>query len=85
MLEYVAGCSVERQVDRQGKVSLYNRPLYVAARQAGQKVWVHLDPERVTWVVADRDGQQLREQAADCLNRATIRNLQVTQQRRRRS
>lgn len=78
-LAYLAGLSVRRQVDGQGKVSVYNRRLSVGPRHAGQAVWLHLDADELAWVVANRQGHQLRVQpAGDWLTAATVRALQVT-------
>ena len=82
VLDYLAGLSVRRKVDGQGKVSLYNRPLGVGMRQAGRPVWLHLDAQERAWVVADEDGRQLRVQPADWLTRDNVRTLQVTAPRR---
>jgi hypothetical protein len=82
VLDYLAGLSVRRQVDRQGRVSLYNRLLGVGVRQAGRAVWLHLDAAERAWVVADEHGRQLRAQPADWLTAENIRSLQVTAPRR---
>jgi hypothetical protein len=78
VLDYLAGLSVRRKVDSQGKVSLYNRPLGVGVRQAGRSVWLHLDAAERAWVVADEQGRQLRVQPAPWLTRDAIRALRVT-------
>jgi hypothetical protein len=83
VLSYLAGLSVRRQVDQQGKVSLYNRRLSVGPRHAGRSVWLHLDAETLSWVVADEQGRQLRVlPTGDWLTRSNILALQVTAPRR---
>jgi hypothetical protein len=82
VLDYLAGLSVRRKVDGQGKVSVYNRPLAVGVRQAGRPVWLHLDPAERAWVVADEHGRQLRVQPAGWLTPENVRALQVTAPRR---
>jgi hypothetical protein len=68
---------VSRRVDGQGKVSVYNRNLYVGTRHKGQEVWVLYSPEEEQWVISDGEGRQLRTIAAPEIAAATIRGLEL--------
>src|SRR5262249_5087730 len=58
--ERLAGYAVPRQVDRQGKVSVYNRNLYVGVVHAGKQVCVQYDPQQEQWLISDAAGRELR-------------------------
>jgi hypothetical protein len=73
---------VPRRADRQGKVSLYNRPYCVGLRWAGRTVWVGFDPEQGAWTFQDEKGYEIRRQVADQLSAERIRGLEVTHRRR---
>jgi transposase InsO family protein len=75
--DHLAGYAVPRQVDRQGKVSVYNRNLYVGVVHAGQQVRVQFDPDQRQWLISDSAGRQLRTQPASEINAASIRSLQM--------
>jgi hypothetical protein len=75
--DHLAEYAVSRQVDNQGKVSLYNRNLYVGIAQAGQPVCVQFDPDQVAWVFSDRAGRQLRTKPATEINTELICSLQM--------
>lgn len=81
VLHHLAGYAVVRKVDKNGDVSLYHRPHYVGILHRGKSVYVMVDPERVEWVFADEQGQQLRVQPAEELQAARIRGLGVTSRR----
>jgi hypothetical protein len=72
----LAEYAVPRQVDSQGKVSVYNRNVYVGVVHQGQPVWVQFDPEQGQWLISDRAGRQLRSVAAPEISPAAIRGLQ---------
>jgi hypothetical protein len=75
--EHLAGYAVPRQVDGQGKVSVYNRHVYAGSRHAGQPVWVQFDPEQGQWLVSDGAGRQLRAVPAPEVNAELIRALRL--------
>jgi hypothetical protein len=74
---HLAGYAVPRRVDRQGKVSVYNRNLYVGVRHAGQEACVEYDPEQGQWLVSDGAGRPLRAVAAPEISAAAIGSLQL--------
>jgi hypothetical protein len=80
--EWVGLHLVPRQVDSQGKVSLYNRPYSVGVRWGGRKIWVGFDPERGEWMFQDEKGHEIRRQAAADLSAERIRAMEVTHRRR---
>lgn len=65
VLRHLAGYAAARRVDQTGKVSVYNRGLYVGAVHRGRTVYLMLDPERREWLVSDAEGRQVRTQPAD--------------------
>jgi hypothetical protein len=73
---------VSRQVDRQGKVSLYNRPYQVGLRWAGRTIWVGFDPAEGAWTFQDEQGYEIRRQAARELGPERVPDLEVTHRRR---
>jgi hypothetical protein len=75
--EHLAGYVVSRRVDRQGKVSVYNRHLYVGSRHGGKQVCVQFDPEQRQWLISDSAGRQLRTLPAPEINAQSIGALQV--------
>jgi hypothetical protein len=64
-------------VDRQGKVSVYNRNLYVGVVPGGQEAWVQFDPEQGHWLISDGAGRQLRALPAPEISAESIRNLRL--------
>ena len=79
--DHLAEYVVARQVDSQGKVSIYNRNLYVGVVHAGKPVSVQFDPEEDHWLISDRDGRQLRSKPAVEINAESIRSLQMSGQK----
>jgi hypothetical protein len=75
--EHLGEYAVSRRVCRGGKVSVYNRHLYVGVIHAGKTVWVQYDPDQEHWVISADDGQQLRSKPATEINTASICQLQV--------
>ncbi len=73
---------VPRQVDQQGKVSLYNRPYSVGLLWAGRTIWVGFDSEQGAWMFQDERGHEIRRQEATEISAAAIRSLEVTHRRR---
>ncbi len=76
--DHLAEYAVPRQVDRQGKVSVYNHNLYVGVVHGGKQVYVQFDPEQEHWLISDGAGRQLRTQPAPEISAASIRSLQMT-------
>jgi hypothetical protein len=75
--DHLAGYAVPRQVDRQGKVSVYNRHLYAGVVHGGKQVCIQFDPDQGHWLISDRAGQQLRSLPAPEISAASICNLQI--------
>jgi len=73
---------VPRQVDRGGKLSVYNRPYSVGVVWAGQTVWVGFDPLEGHWTFQDERGHEIRRQAASELSREAVCAMEVTHRRR---
>jgi hypothetical protein len=79
--EHLAGYAVARQVSREGKVSVYNRNLYVGVIHGGKQVSVQYDPDQQQWLISDNAGRQLRTQPAPEISAQAIRNLQIMGQK----
>jgi hypothetical protein len=79
---WVGAHLVRRSVDSQGKVSLYNRPYTVGLKWSGQEIWVGFDAERGEWSFQDKEGREIRRQAASELSAERIVALEVTNRRR---
>jgi hypothetical protein len=79
---WVGSHLVPRQVDSQGKVSLYNRAYFVGLMWSGRTIWVGFDPERGEWMFQDEGGHEIRRQAASELSAERIVALKVTHRRR---
>jgi transposase InsO family protein len=75
---YLAGCTVVRQVDHRGYVSLYNRGHYVGKIHQGKKVHVMFDPETNEWLFTDSKGYYLNRKPAIELCRERVLALDVT-------
>ena len=73
---------VPRRVDRQGKVSLYERPYSVGPVWAGRSIWVGFDAQSGAWVFQDKDGHEITRRAAPELSAERIMALEVTNRRR---
>jgi hypothetical protein len=73
--EHLGGYLVPRRVDGQGKVSVYNRNLYVGTLHRGKDVWVMYDAEQASWLVSDTAGCQLRVVPAPEIATETICGL----------
>jgi hypothetical protein len=70
--DQLATSRVDRSVDPQGKLSLWNRPLRVGQRWAGQTVVVTFDPVRRLAVIRDKQEHLLAERALPWLTAAWI-------------
>jgi hypothetical protein len=73
---------VPRQVDRGGKVSVYNRPHSVGIAWAGRTVWVGFDPLGGQWTFQDERGHEIRRQEAKELSRESVCGMEVTHRRK---
>jgi hypothetical protein len=73
---------VPRQVDRGGKLSVYNRPYSVRPVWAGRTVWVGFDPVEGQWTFQDAQGHEIRRQVAKELSRESVRGMEVTHRRK---
>lgn len=76
--DHLAEYAVPRRVDSQGKVSVYNRNLYVGVLHQGRDVWVQFDPEHGEWLIDDNAGRQLRTLPAPEISAESICGLQLT-------
>jgi hypothetical protein len=74
---HLAGYAVPRRVDGQGKVSVYNRNLYVGVMHGRQQVCVQFDPDQGHWLISDSAGRQLRTQPAPEISAESIRGLRL--------
>lgn len=81
VLAVVSQRVVMRNVDCSGSISLYNRTRYVGKPYIGTRVYVSLDPTGPAWVIADRDGNELRTLPADELTAKRIVSLSVADRR----
>jgi hypothetical protein len=77
VLQGLAEYAVPRQVDRSGKVWLYDQSHGVGKARAGQQLYVTLDPEARAWVFQDRDGREVQRQPARQLTKERICHLNV--------
>jgi hypothetical protein len=73
---------VPRLVDRQGKLSLYNRPYSVGVVWASRTVWVGFDPVEGAWTFQDHQGHEIRRQVAKELSRESVCGMEVTHRRK---
>jgi len=72
---------VPRQVDRGGKLSVYNRPYSMGLAWAGRTMWVGFDPVEGQWTFQDEQGHEVRRQAAKELGRESVLGMEVTHRR----
>jgi hypothetical protein len=73
---------VLRHVDRQGKLSVYNRAYSVGVVWAGRSVWVGFDALTGDWTFQDERGMEIRRQTAEELRAEAVRAMEVTSRRR---
>jgi hypothetical protein len=72
---------VARKVDQKGQISIYNRNHYVGVKHRQQHVRLMFNGETCQWVVANEQGQILKEMAAEELRAERILALEVTHRR----
>jgi hypothetical protein len=73
---------VPRQVDRGGKLSVYNRPYSVGVVWAGRTVWVGFDPVEGHGTFQGEQGHEIRRQLAEELSRESVCGMEVTHRRK---
>jgi hypothetical protein len=73
---------VPRHVDKQGKLSVYNRPYSVGVAWAGPEVWVGFDPLAGARIFRDEQGHEIRRQVAEELKAEAVTAMEVTSRRR---
>jgi len=64
-----------RKVDRQGKVSLYDRPQWVGQAWAGKTVLVTMDASSGEWIFLDESNHEIRRRTFDEWTTPTLCNL----------
>jgi transposase InsO family protein len=74
----LARMRARRKVDRQGRISLYDRGCYVGIAHQGRMVDVSYDPDAGEWVVSDEAGHYLCRLAAPETSRERILALDIT-------
>jgi len=79
--DLLANHVVERQVSRQGTVSVYNRNYYVGKAHGQRPAFVRFDPQQRRWLFADADDHLLNHHDAPEMNAANIQGLTVTHRR----
>jgi hypothetical protein len=84
VLDWLSGHTVSRRVSKDGKVSVYDRNLWVGRRWVDHQVWVGLDPEARMWLIMDANGAVLNQVAASELTPERIRALAVSRIRGKR-
>lgn len=78
VLDWLSGHTVPRRVSKDGKVSVYDRNLWVGRRWVDQQVWVGLDPEERMWLIMGSNGAVLNRSEATELKPERIRALAVS-------
>jgi hypothetical protein len=76
--ELLAGCVVQRRVDKVGRVSVYSRDYYVGRSFAGRAVFVRYDPQGGRWMFSDEQDRLLQHHSAPEMSRERIRDLTAT-------
>ncbi len=78
LLEHLTDYVVQRKVDPQGKIRVYNNQRFIGRQWIGKVMWVSLDPVERRWVVADESGREFRRVEASELTEEAIRGLRMT-------
>ncbi|MDB5312698.1 MAG: hypothetical protein JWO38_6900 [Gemmataceae bacterium] len=81
MSEWLSGVAVPGRVDVNGKVSIYDRGLWVGRLHAGRSVWVTLDPDTLAWAILGERGEVLKRVRAEELTAERIGRLSVSRER----
>jgi hypothetical protein len=81
VLDWLSEHAVPRLVNRNGKVSLYDRDHWVGRQHIGKPVWVTLDPDLKQWVIMDERKAVLKRVEAAELTAERIRSLSVSRER----
>ena len=77
VVDHLTGYVVQRKVDPQGKIRLYNNQRHVGHDHVGQLVWVSLDPLERRWVVTDEAGHEFRRVEATELTAEAVHELRM--------
>lgn len=80
---HLAGYVAVRRVSKSGHVTVYDRGRYVGLQYGGAQVLVQYDPDRHEWLIADRDGRELRRHPAPEITAQEIMTLTFRKPRRR--
>jgi hypothetical protein len=75
---YLAEHLARRQVDVQGKVTVYARSYYVGRIHRGQEALVQYDPDEGVWVFADTQGVQWCRHLAEQITRERLLALDIS-------
>ena len=81
VLQWLSGHAVRRRVSKDGKISVYDRNLWVGREWSGHQVWVRLDPEDKAWLIIDDKKSLLNRVPADELTAERIWALSVSRER----
>jgi hypothetical protein len=81
VLNWLSEHAVPRLVNRNGKVSLYDRDHWIGRHHIGKQAWVTLDPDTTEWVIMDENGAVLKRVAATELCAERICALSVSRDR----
>jgi hypothetical protein len=79
--QWLSQHTVPRLVNRNGKVSLYDREHWVGRPHIGKRVWVTWDPDTTEWVILEERGATLKRVAAAELSAERICALSVSRER----
>ena len=82
VLNLLSDHAVPRLVNRNGKVSIYDREHWVGRQHIGKQAWVTLDPDTKEWVMMDQHGALLKRTEATELCTKRICALSVSRERR---
>lgn len=67
-----------RKVDKNGRISIYNRPYTVGRRYATSQVCLRFDPISLDWLILDHLANEIVRLPSKEINREAILSLQVT-------
>lgn len=81
VLNLLSEHAVPRLVNRNGKVSVYDRDHWVGRQHIGKQAWVTLDPDTKEWVIMDERGALLKRVTATELSTDRICALSVSRGR----
>lgn len=79
---YLSGFSLQRKVEKNGRITLFANTYAVSKHYARRSVEVHFDDVTDHWVICDEFGQELRRHPAQELSYALISQLRLAKRRR---